>query len=282
MHLWDGTSGEHLRELPFFPGDVHQIQAVAVSPDDRVMAVLGNFYNGSRNVGAVKVFDTKSGEQIAVQRFQRVGTALKFSPDSRKLAVDIGHRFPGRNLSVSIQVIDARTGEFISELVPEQPQVTALAFSPSGDRLWSVNGHAKIREFKVASVGPPADLALPADRAAFAAISSSSGRLVTSHGLGGIQVWDLHNGRFLKEIGTTGPASGISALALSQDGTALAIGMESRTLSIHEVSSGRLVGEIRELGASVRSLAFSSDGKHLVSGLGDGTAMTWRMPELNR
>ncbi len=44
VHLWDGAAGVHLRELSFFPGDAHQIQAVAISPDSQLLAVLGNFY----------------------------------------------------------------------------------------------------------------------------------------------------------------------------------------------------------------------------------------------
>ncbi len=233
-------------------------------------------------MGALKLFDAALGEVVAEKRFPRAGGALAFSADSRRLAITIGERSFGPDSRTSIRVLDSRTGELISRSRTGRNRITALAFSSDDDQLWSVSESAELRKWRVESRRLAEKQVLRTERVALAAISSSSGRLVTSSGLGGVQVWDLGEGELLRVIDTVGVPAGVSALAISQDGTLLAIGMDSRTLSVHEVSSGRLVREVRDLVASVSALAFSRDGQHLVSGLRNGTAVTWRVAELRR
>jgi len=45
-----------------------------------------------------------------------------------------------------------------------------------------------------------------------------------------------------------------------------------------DVATGRTILEVNDLPAPPCSFAFSPDGKRLISGMGDGTALIWKVP----
>ena len=100
-----------------------------------------------------------------------------------------------------------------------------------------------------------------------------------------IRVWDLETGKTLRTIRgeiAPGNAGKIFAMALSPDGKWLVAGgwfpgtgEESFAIRLYDFASGRLVALLRGHDNGVSSLAFSPDGRHLISGSGDLTAILW-------
>ena len=100
-----------------------------------------------------------------------------------------------------------------------------------------------------------------------------------------IRVWDLETGKTLRIIRgeiAPGNAGKIFAMVLSPDGKWLAAGgwfpgtrKESFAVRLYDFSSGHLVALLRGHDNGVSSLAFSPDGRHLISGSGDNTAILW-------
>jgi WD40 repeat protein len=64
-----------------------------------------------------------------------------------------------------------------------------------------------------------------------------------------------------------------STVTFSPDGRMLAIG--HWTVKLLDALTGKVVTEFEGHRGTVRSLAFSADGKRLASGSGDGSAIVW-------
>jgi WD40 repeat protein len=67
-------------------------------------------------------------------------------------------------------------------------------------------------------------------------------------------------------------------VAFSGDGKWLASGDESGEVRVWDAAGGRPVGQFKGHAMRVMALAFSPDGKTLLSGAADRTVWTWRLP----
>jgi WD40 repeat protein len=103
-----------------------------------------------------------------------------------------------------------------------------------------------------------------------------------------IRVWDWQSGKTIRTIrGRAGPGTEgqIFAMALSPDGRLLAVGgwMDATTaqlpccgdIRLYDVKSGNLVGLLKGYTSVVLGLAFSPDGKRLISGGWNNEAFIW-------
>ena len=121
-------------------------------------------------------------------------------------------------------------------------------------------------------------------------VFTPDGKQIVSAGLDkSIRVWDWQTGSTVRMIrGHIGLGSeGVTyALALSPDGRWLAAGgfmapghgvrdNEVGDIRLFDFASGKLVGLLRGHADAVNSLAFSPDGKLLISGSADRAAIIW-------
>jgi len=100
-----------------------------------------------------------------------------------------------------------------------------------------------------------------------------------------IRVWDLATGktaRFIRGEADQGDPGKIYAMALSPDGRWLATaGLLSGTrelkcaIRLYDFATGKLIGLLKGHDNVVNGLAFSPDGKYLISGSGDRDAIIW-------
>jgi len=66
----------------------------------------------------------------------------------------------------------------------------------------------------------------------------------------------------------------VGSMAASRDGLLLAVAYEDGLL-LHDAKTGEVVGQLEGHGRRVRSVAFSPDGRRLVSGGNEGTLFVW-------
>jgi WD40 repeat protein/uncharacterized caspase-like protein len=124
-------------------------------------------------------------------------------------------------------------------------------------------------------------------------VFTPDGKQIVSAGLDKlIRVWDWQTGTTVRTIRGhigSGPEGVIYAIALSPDGRWLAAGGfmapghgvrdgEVGDIRLYDFVSGKLVGLLRGHADVVNSLAFSRDGKLLISGAADRTAILWDVP----
>jgi serine/threonine protein kinase/WD40 repeat protein len=281
-YLWQLTRGSALVTLTNRPN--HQGFSVAFSPDGKTLAV--GWWDGR-----VELWDVPGRRWVrALTDHERphVGR-VAFSPVRNLLAATSEH------MMVTLYDLDSGR-ESILWQAPDQAEwnVRDLAFSPDGSRLviyagsnpecgdavWVVNVSSSRIE------GPhPAGCSRNAyDHFGAARLSPDNRRLYLArndylNNRYSIQCIDLSTGQKLWETPwqTVAQNLGLTTLDISPDGRVLASGSGfiDTTIHIWKAATGKLLKPLEGHTACVYDLAFTRDGRHLISAGGDQTIRFW-------
>ncbi len=171
-----------------------------------------------------------------------------------------------------------------------QKAVTAMAISADG----KVRAEARFGQvsFSVASdagADSPGVLQLeqlPGKINALHFSPSNPQQLVTASGVTGLNgiatLWDLRNGKMIREFGKGYHRDLLYDAEFSPDGKILATAGYDTKIGMWDVASGELLRSIEVHTGAVFDLAFSPDGTLLVSASADETAKVWRVSDGER
>jgi WD40 repeat protein len=272
VRIWDAVNGEPVASLR--DGSSY-VTCLAFSPD-------GKWVVSGDNGGRARLWDWTKGdapvEYVSNPRSPLNSVAL--SPDGEQLATG--------DEAGTVRLWAVPTGRMIHTLKDQALQgqvapVTALAFTADGRSLFSSAFRHGIRRWDLAtgkevcrigleSLGyskPVSGLALsPGDRWGY---SSSYD--------GSICVWEAGSGALARVLREREPGhDGPVCIALSPDGTRLAAGFpyrwEDPSVNLWDLTTGQRVAWPGHR-APVSQVAFSPDGRRLVSGSYDTTALVW-------
>lgn len=274
------------------------VTALAISSDGQYLAV-------ATGDGAVTVWDFPTGahirtvlqpqpppplDQCQPGRFDtidaRVISSVAFRPNAQHLVVS--------RQSGAIMLIDSASGTIVHELYghpyptrPEQSMtVWAVAFSPDGHILASVgaDGSAHIwnvQRGRLVQVLQPATSAYDAYAVAFTADGQ---RLFLMRGFGTIELWAISSAQRLVQA-TPWPL-GSRTWAFNPLSEQLATGGRRDAWDMGRTDTNIYVRTLDDLSdyytlrghtGYVSALAFSHDGRRLVSGSTDGTVRLWQV-----
>ncbi len=173
------------------------------------------------------------------QKDESAVNSVAFSNDGKVLATGSGeYSFTGRNIDNLVRLWDAQTGKLKVILKGHEGAVNQVIFSPKGNLLASISGKKTIF------------------------------------------IWDAKTGDFKFEI-KTGQYS-ISSMAFSPDGKLLAaasdaIGRKQNAVQLIDIASQKLTKSFGDHGNTIDTLAFSPDGKSIVTGAQDGNLRIWNI-----
>ncbi|HUI42832.1 MAG TPA: WD40 repeat domain-containing protein, partial [Terriglobia bacterium] len=281
--LWDLATGFQIRA---FIGHSSPVQSAAFSPTGRLILTASID-------GTARLWDVLTGKEVRRFDCGRAVTSAVFSPDEKKVLTGTHDG--------TVQLWDASSGKEILRLTvlgaSRADLPIAVAFSPDGSeiltgsrktaQLWDSRTGAEIRRFE--------GHAYPINAVAF----SPDGRLVlTGSNDKTARVWEAGSGKELRRLEERGrgDSQGILSVAFSPDGSRILTGSEDRTARLWDTATGGLLLvlpaeserlKLDEMGqavgmesseghhSQVTSVAFSPDGRLLLTGDWDRAARLW-------
>jgi RNA polymerase sigma factor (sigma-70 family) len=263
---WDRGTGKLLRRSSCA---IDLVRATALSPDARTL-VLGGVERPRLKSRAI-LYDAATGRPIqGLALADRHVDAVAFTPDSKTVATAESDQ--------TVRLWDVKTGREVRRLQAGQGRCDRLAFSPDGKILATTGFQRKVELWDIAT-GKQRTLAGQPDGRDHVFCFSPDGKTLATSASDQptVRLWDLAKGRQVRQFQANG---GTAVLVFSPDGRTLASGgarVETKVLTRHpirlwEVASGK---EVRRLSGhlfGVDALAFTRDGKRLLSG-GAGTAL---------
>lgn len=292
--IWDVSGGApvKLRHDRDRFGQPQLIAAVTFSPDGRRVATADDY-------GSVLQWGARSGREIArIAVSDKQQASVRYSDDGSRivtggidgvihvselrdqatLAELRGHDGPvraafiphghGRIVSVGEEDATLRMWPASSARVPPQPGADPLFDPVVGRRVVSVDFDDQIHVWNPAT-GRDRTLA-STDRGVAAGFSPDAKQVVSASFDGPVRLWDLATGQ--SRLVPTLPGAKFVTAMQPRTGR-IAIGGNTR-LVIQGSDGGDRI-ELRGHDARVNALAFSPDGRHLLSGSDDGTARIW-------
>jgi WD40 repeat protein len=259
-----------------------QVTSVAYSPDGRFLATGGHD-------STIRLWQAFTGKELF--RFTLPATRSPFaalvaySPDGKTLAARGEH---------TLYLLDASTGKERNKcLLANKENITALAFSPDGKSLaavcWGQNRrqrgppqvYSRIRLWRVKTAEEVYNFEAPEGDNRTLAFAPDGKTLVVGQDHE-ICMCDAATGRKLRTLQRSQYYNGFSpAVAVSANGLIASVTTDEKVVRLWDATTGRqkralpAPKEIVHEGAG-RSLAFSADGKRLVSAsVGDSCFHVW-------
>ncbi|HEX7183096.1 MAG TPA: AAA-like domain-containing protein [Thermoanaerobaculia bacterium] len=247
-----GIDYERLR-LTLWHGDT--VTALAFSPDGRTLATASED-------NTARLWDARSGTQIAALQHQAPVLAVAFSSDGRAFATWSGGK------DKAPRFWDARSGK------PMRLEGASVKdFSPT-DRIRFVFG-SKGNTNQLGDTYSKKPIALPVLDGPAMLNLSPDGRILATWSWGNtVRVWDSHSGKPIAP--SFQHPDRVSTVVFSLDGRTLAIASED-TVRLWDARPEELSTPLLQYQAPVYSVAFSPDGRTLAIGFGlkDNTAQLW-------
>ncbi|KAK2462744.1 hypothetical protein APHAL10511_005262 [Amanita phalloides] len=188
--------------------------------------------------------------------------SASLSPDGKYIAAG--------SADSKTMVLDAQTGVPIWGPLSDIEQPRAVAFSPDGKRVAFCARNIVIRDVLT---GHLVVQFTTTDSIKSVSFSPDGKKLATGNGKG-IQVWDAWTGDLI--LGPLGHSMYICPIALSGDGKHLVSGSNGDLpISIWDTKSGRLVRSFKANLSPNHFVAFSPDGKRVISSSQEGDSCVW-------
>ena len=251
IFILNGATGETIGTLK---GHTEDVQTVAWNPDSNLLA------SGAED-GTVRLWDVGESKEIAtLLRHTDQVLSVDFSQDGKILASGAEDR--------TVILWDMDTYQFINELKTNVNSVQSVAFSPKpGDNflatasrdktvgLYQVITEQPLSQVLISNAGAVKSLAFRPDGTIQAIATGTNNRLSIG------QVGENIEG--LSDTSSINISGNIQSVAITQDGTKIALGYADGRIEISDTQTGNTIPLTQE--GAVSSLAFQTDGQILAS-----------------
>jgi uncharacterized protein with WD repeat len=255
------------------------IGALAYRPDGKLLA-LGTFKE-------VRLADPQARQTIATLPGEAEDVrAVTFSPDGKLLAAAGG--LPARSGEVKIWDVEKRA--LLRTITGHADCIYAVEFAPDGKSIATASYDKLIKLWDTATGQEIRTLKDHIDAVYALAFTPDGKRLVSASADRGVKVWDVASGERLFTLSE--PTDGLNTLAIDPAGKRVAAAGLDRTIRVWSLGekSGTLLNSLIAHEDAILQLAWSPDGKYLISSAADKevkifqaddltVVKTWRQPD---
>lgn len=258
INIWDVATGKLVRAL----GDAGNVKSLVFSPDGKRLVSAGTS-------ALIRIWDVSSGVPVnSLGDYNEAANAVAFSPAGNTVA---------SGDDKSIKIWSGSTGSLLQTLGGHEFTTRSISFSPDGKTLASGGGDRSIKIWDL-STGS-LHRTLSGESYPVNCISRCGTLLLSSVGdkrskYKAIEVWDISEGKRLYTV--SNQTTPIYTLAVNPNGKTFAsVGLDDSVIKIWDMVSHKEIRTLLGHRYRVNSLAYSNDGRMLVSGAEDGSVKFW-------
>lgn len=266
LRVWDAATGRPLQAIAVPKG----FRPMLLSPDGKKIVFLDGAFFGDQRTA--RLYDTMTGREIKTftkDEFE----SMAFTPDGRLILIAFG----------KVALWDVPTGREVQRFEGSGEGVTGMAFAPKRNVAAMMAGK-NVNIWDVAAGKRLAVLMGHEKEVAGAAFSPDGSTLATGSLDNTVRLWDLKTGR--EALSLTAHAGGAVSVAWSPDGRYLASAGNDAVIKLWNGTTGALVktltghakkqtADVNKTFTGIYNVAFSPDGKRLVSCGTDGAIKVW-------
>ena len=253
VRLIDSASGKPLATLS---GHADYVRSLAFSPEGRMLAAAGG---PPQRGGEIKIWDVSSVVADVAPGFRPASAALKGG------ATTAGAALP----TMSGQVPGGAT--LLKTLLGHKDCIYSVAWSPDG-KLLASGSYDKMVKLWDADTGQEVKNLQDHIDAVFAVAFSPDGKHLASGSQDrSVKIWDTASGQRLYTLSDA--SDGLTSIAYSPSGSQIAAAGYDKTIYVWQVgdSDGRLLRSLIADEDSILALAWTPDGRTLITSSSDGS-----------
>ena len=281
--VWDAETGRKMLDLK---GHTILVTSAAFRSDGkRIVSGAADY--------TVKVWDTQTGQNVLTLKGHTTPvTTAAFSPDGKRIVSgSVGDFRNGRFLPSEVKLWDAQSGQEVLSFLNCPASIGSVVFGIDGKTLWgagrgvSRDGEPVPGEVKKwDAAGSQIVLALKGhtDGVNSVAFSPDGEHLLSGSSDATLKLWDVRTGQeVFTLLGHTDP---VTSVAFSPDGKRIVSSSDGHDgpekliageVKVWDARTGEKVLTLAGPAGSVTSVAFTADGKSIVSQNADQTVRVW-------
>jgi len=257
IELRDATTGNII--LPLTGRHIKGVESLVFSRDGKILA------SGGAD-GFAKIWDVKTGNLL---HSLNIGSfyvhAVAFTPDQQTLVIGMGDG------TIKLWRLGTRK-EFLN-IATKSEGIYSVAVAPDGKTIASAGEDGKVKLWSLPN-GKLLGTLAGHTRQIYSIAFSPDGQTIVSGSVDNtIKIWNARTAQLQNSIDI---GQGVYALTISSDGNTVAIATHAE-VQLRSLPDGAKLNTVSTHLDSVRSIAFSADGKTFISGGYDKQVKVWQI-----